>query len=86
MNFQGRILQAYATNDGLVIQKSKLCSFRTQEEFDKSISLFLRWIASERVGNTYKQVRLDPFQEESADIEPTRKALRNMFITTPTDN
>ncbi|KAJ9364437.1 hypothetical protein DTO280E4_1683 [Paecilomyces variotii] len=55
MNFQGRILQAYATNDGLVIQKSKLCSFRTQEEFEKSMSLFLRWIASERVGDTYKQ-------------------------------
>ncbi|GAD99544.1 hypothetical protein NFIA_002260 [Paecilomyces variotii No. 5] len=84
-SFHGRILQAHTTNDGLVIQKSRLCSFRTQQEFDKSMSLFLRWMASERVGNTHQQVQLDPSKGEPADVKAIRKAMKGFFITTPAD-
>ncbi|KAJ9267592.1 hypothetical protein DTO212C5_5950 [Paecilomyces variotii] len=84
-SFQGRILQAHVTNNALLLQKSKLFTFRTKAEFHKSMSLFLRWIASDRVGNTHQQVRLDRPQEKPADVKPALKALENMFDPPPTD-
>lgn len=75
-SFQGRILQAHVTNNALLLQKSKLFTFRTKEEFHKSMSLFLRWIASDRVGNTHKQVQLDRPQEKPADVKACSQGLR----------
>ncbi|KAL1847480.1 hypothetical protein Plec18170_008593 [Paecilomyces lecythidis] len=82
-SFQGRILQAHVTNNALLIQKSKLLTFRTQEEFDRSMSLCLRWMASDRVGNTRKQVRLDRPQEKLAAV--TGEAPEHTLILPPTD-
>lgn len=54
---QGRILQAYTNNEGLVIQKSKLYDFSTLENFREFINLFLRYLTSNAVGDTQQTGR-----------------------------
>lgn len=49
---KGRILQAYESKEGLVIRKSKLFDFSTWEEAEKSINLFVQFMASDPVGDT----------------------------------
>lgn len=77
-SFQGRILQAHVTDSELLIQKTKLHSFRTQSEFEQSMQLFLRYIASDRVGDTRQLVSLDlnaqKQMHESADVKDMTKA------------
>ncbi|KAL1872159.1 hypothetical protein Plec18167_006762 [Paecilomyces lecythidis] len=51
-SLQGRIVMANMTNDGLLIHKSKLYDFRTQEEFDASMPVFTRYMAGYRIGDT----------------------------------
>lgn len=57
-SLQGRILQAHMTNSGLIIKKSKLYDFDRQADFEKSMTLFSRYMACDRIGNTRKFVNL----------------------------
>ncbi|KAJ9222823.1 hypothetical protein DTO169C6_4838 [Paecilomyces variotii] len=86
-SFQGRIMQAHATEDGLLIQKTKLHSFRTQDEFDQSMPFFVRYTASDRVGDTKQRVLLDLPREvqEPADVKQVRDSMGNLSWTSPTD-
>lgn len=48
----GRILQAHFDGEELVVRKLQLCDFSTKEKAQDNIQLFLRYMASEPVGDT----------------------------------
>ncbi|KAJ9248172.1 hypothetical protein DTO207G8_7613 [Paecilomyces variotii] len=58
-SLKGRILQAHVTDSGLVIKKSKLYDFDKQVDFERSITLFTRHMASDRIGDTRQLTMFD---------------------------
>ena len=56
---EGRIVQAHVTNSGVVVQKSKLYSFKSAKDLKNSGDLFSRYMASRRIGDTRRHVSLD---------------------------
>lgn len=51
-SMEGRILQAHASDNGVIIRKTKLCSFKSRQDAMSSGDLFCRYIASQRIGDT----------------------------------
>lgn len=58
-SFQGRVLQAHVTDNGISIKKSKLYNFKIQTELEDSMDLFSRYMAGYRIGDTRKFVVFD---------------------------
>lgn len=63
-SLQGRILQAHVTSSGIVIKKSKLYDFEKQTDFEQSITLFTRYVAGDRIGDTRQLTIFDLGTEE----------------------
>ena len=65
-NMQGRILHAHFNDKGLIIRKSRLYDFSTEEKADKSTELFLQYMASKMEGETAFSGSLNPSTGEEA--------------------
>ncbi|GAD95905.1 hypothetical protein PMAA_014700 [Paecilomyces variotii No. 5] len=69
-SLRGRILQAHVTDNELVINKSKLYDFDKQADFERSITLFTRHMACDRIGDTRQVVSFDATKRKTArDME-----------------
>lgn len=80
-SFQGRVLQAHVTDNGISIKKSELYNFKTHTELEDSMTLFSRYMAGYRIGDTEKFVMFDIKAQEIRAITPEVAALDLNNIT-----
>ncbi|KAJ9235411.1 hypothetical protein DTO169E5_6127 [Paecilomyces variotii] len=80
-SFQGRVLQAHVTDSGISIKKSELYNFKTHTELEDSMTLFSRYMAGYRIGDTEKFVMFDIKAREIRAITPEVAALDLNNIT-----
>ncbi|KAJ9230638.1 hypothetical protein DTO271D3_6781 [Paecilomyces variotii] len=85
-SLQGRILQAHMTNSGLIIKKSKLHDFDRQADFEKSMTLFSRYMACDRIGNTRKFVKFDMNARDMSIRAATTAARKSKDVTSGAEN
>ncbi|GAD97656.1 hypothetical protein NFIA_002260 [Paecilomyces variotii No. 5] len=82
-SFQRRVLQTRVTDNGISVQKSELYNFRTQNDFEDSVGLFSRYMASTRMGDTRKLVAFD-IKAQEMPVLTNKVATANLKDVAPT--
>ncbi|KAJ9396092.1 hypothetical protein DTO282F9_6935 [Paecilomyces variotii] len=75
------ITPAHVTDNGISIKKSELYNFKTHTELEDSMTLFSRYMAGYRIGDTEKFVMFDINAQEIRAITPEVAALDLNNIT-----